>query len=62
MFIGLAVWMSIKTGYIYPKSPPTDLERIKQFGNNAKFVNAILVGLARTIFSKVMHRKTAKEI
>ena len=51
-----------KTGYIYPKSPPTDLEGIKQFGYNAKVVNAILAGLARTIFAKVMHCKTTKEI
>lgn len=60
--IGLDVWMSIETRYIYPKSPPTDLEGIKQFGNNAKVVNAILAGLARTVFAKVMHCKTAKEI
>ena len=62
MSIGLDVWMSIETRYIYPKSPPTDLEGIKQFGNNAKAAHAILAGLARTVFSKVMHCKTTKEI
>ena len=36
------VWMYIEIGYIYPKSPPTDLEGIKLFGNNAKVVNEIL--------------------
>ena len=60
--IGLGVWMFIETAYIYRKSPPTYLEVIKQFGNNAKVVNAILAGLARTLFSKVMHCKTSKEI
>ena len=60
--IGLDVWMYVETWYIYPKSPPTDLEGIKQFGNNAKVVNAILVGLARTVFDKVMHCKTTKGI
>ena len=62
MSIGLDVWMSVEIGYIYPKSPPTNLEGIKQFGYNAKVVNAILVGLGRAVFSKVMHCKTAKEI
>ena len=56
------VWMYIEIGYIYPKSPPTDLEGIKQFGYNAKVFNAILAGLARTVFAKVMHCKTTKEI
>ena len=50
MSIGLDVWISVETGYIYPKSPPTEIEGIKQFGNNAKYVNAILVGLSRTVF------------
>ena len=42
--IGLDVWMSVEIGYIYPKSPPTNLEGIKQFEYNVKAVNAILVG------------------
>ena len=50
-----------QSGYIYPKYPPTDHEGIKQFGYNAKVVNAILVGLARTVFAKVMHCKTTKD-
>ena len=61
IFIGLDVWMYVETRYIYPKYPPMDLEGIKQFGYDAKFVNEILVGLARTVFSKVMHCKTTKE-
>ena len=60
--IGLDVWMSIERGYIYKKSPPTDLEGIKQFGYNAKVVNAIFVGLGRIVFVKVIHCKTTKDI
>ena len=55
--------MVIYTNRVYTsKYPPTDLEGIKQFGYNAKVVNAILAGLARTVFAKVMHCKTTKEI
>ena len=54
--------MSVETRYIYPKSPPSNLERIKQFGYNDKVVIAILAGLAKTIFAKVMHCKTTKDI
>ena len=60
--IGLYVFLYVQTRYIHPKSPPTDLEGMKQFGYNAKAVNAILAGLARAVFSKVMHCKTTKEI
>ena len=60
--IELDVWMSIETWYIYPKYPSTYLKGIKQFGYNAKVVNAILVALNRIVFSKVMHCKTMKEI
>ena len=62
MSIGLEFWLSVETWYVYPKSPPTYLEGIKQFGNNVKAVNAILAGLNRTMFSKVMHCNTTKEI
>ena len=62
MSTGLDVWMSVQTGYIYPKSSPTHLEWIKQFGYNAKVVNAIFVGLGRIVFVKVIHCKTTKDI
>ena len=32
MSIRIYVWMFVEKGYIYPKSPPTDLKRTKQFG------------------------------
>ena len=62
MSIGLDVWMFVVMGYIYPKYLPTYFEGIKQFGYNSKDVNAILVGLARIVFAKVMHCKKAEEI
>ena len=61
MSIGIDVWLSIQTWYIYPKSLPMDLEGINFFGYNAKVVNAFLAGLNRTIFSKVMHCNTTKD-
>ena len=60
--IGLEVWLSVETWYIYPKYPPIDLEGIKLFGNNAQVVNAILDGLNITVFSKVMYCNTTKDI
>ena len=62
MSIGVDVRLSVQTRYIYPKYPPTNIEGIKQFGYNAKFVNVILDGLGRIVFAKVMHCKTKKEI
>ena len=62
MSIGIEVWLSLETKYTYPKSPPIDIEGIKWFGYNAKVVNAMLAGLERTIFAKVMHCNTTKEI
>ena len=38
MSIGLDVWLSVEKGYKYPKSPPTDPEEIKQFGNKQKLL------------------------
>ena len=60
--IGLDVWMYVETQYKYPKYPPTDPEEKKQIGNSSKVVDAILDGLARPLFAKVMHCKIAKEI
>ena len=60
--IELYVWLSVTTRYTHPKTPPTDLEGIQHFGYNAKDVNAILVGLTRPVFAKVMHCKTTNKI
>ena len=62
MSIELDVWMYVETRYIYPKYPPIDLEGIKQIRYNAKAINAILAGLTRIVFAKVMHCKITKEI
>ena len=60
--IGLDAWMYVETRYKYPKSPPIDPEEKKQFRYNSKVVDAILDGLDRPIFAKVMRCKTSNEI
>ena len=52
LFIRLNVWMTLVSGYVNPKSPPTDPEEIKEFENNAKASNAILDGLAKPVVAK----------
>ena len=49
--------------YDIPTNPPVSnsLER-KHYEDNLKAMNAILSSLARTIFVKVMHYETVKEI
>ena len=60
MSIGLDFWLFVQTGCIHLKYPPTDLEGIKKFGYNDKVINAILDGLGRIDFVKVMHCKNNK--
>ena len=47
--------------YNVPPNPPDGNGR-KLYEDNSKAVNAILSGLTKTIFVKVMHCETAKEI
>ena len=55
MAIGLESWLSIAKGHDYPITAPTNTEGMKHFANNAKAVNAILAGLTKSVFAKVMH-------
>ena len=50
--------------YDIPANPPTDARSIerKNYEDNSKAMNAILSGLTETIFVKVMHCETAREI
>ena len=48
--------------YNVPATPPIDNARKKLYEDNSKETNAILSGLVETIFVKVMHCETAKEI
>ena len=48
--------------YNVPKTPPTYYTAKKLYEDNSKPMNAILSGLAETVFVKVMHCETTKEI
>jgi hypothetical protein len=56
------VWQSIVDGYIAPTVPPTNDKAVKLGENNSKAINALLNGLSDTVFTKVAHCKSAKDI
>jgi hypothetical protein len=56
------VWKSIVDGYTVPIVPPTNEKAVKLGENNFKSINALLNGLSDTIFTKVAHCKSAKQI
>jgi hypothetical protein len=60
--IGFEIWQSIVDGYTTPKTPPTNDKAVKLGQNNSKDKNAVLNGLSETIFTKVAHCTSAKEI
>jgi hypothetical protein len=59
---GFQVWQSIVDGYTTPTVPPTNDKVVKLSENNYKATNALLNGLSDTVFTKVAHCKSAKEI
>jgi hypothetical protein len=59
---GFQVWKSIVDGYTAPAVPPTSDKTVKLGENNSKSINALLNGLSDTIFTKVAHCKSSKEI
>jgi hypothetical protein len=59
---GFQVWQSIVDGYTAPTVPPTNDKAVKLDENNSKAKNAILNGLSDTVFTKVAHCKSVKEI
>jgi hypothetical protein len=59
---GFQVWQSIVDGYTAPTVPPTNDKAVKLGENNSKAINALLNGLSDTVFTKVSHCKSAKEI
>jgi hypothetical protein len=56
------VLQSIVDGYTTPIVPPTNDKAVKLGEINSKAKNALLNGLSDTIFTKVAHCKSAKEI
>jgi hypothetical protein len=59
---GFQVWQSIVDGYTTPTVPPTNDKAVKLGENNSKAKNALLNGLSDTVFTKVAHCKSAKDI
>ena len=59
---GFQVLRSIVDGYTTPIVPPTNEKTIKLSENNSKATNSLLNGLSDTIFPKVAHCKSTKEI
>jgi hypothetical protein len=60
--MGFQVWKSIVDGYTTSTVPPTNEKEMKLDENNSKATNALLNGLSDTIFTKVAHCKSAKDI
>jgi hypothetical protein len=59
---GFEVWKSIVDGYKEPTVPPTNDNGRKLSLNNSKSTNALLNGLCDSVYVKVMHCSSAKEI
>jgi hypothetical protein len=59
---GFQVWQLIVDGYTTPAVPPTNDKAVKLSENNSKARIALLNGLSDTVFTKVAHCKSAKEI
>ena len=59
---GFQVWQSIVDGYTTLRVPPGNDKAVKLRENNSKATNALLNGLSDTIFTKVEHCKSTKDI
>jgi hypothetical protein len=59
---GFDVWKTIVNGYKSPSTPPTDKDGKKLEEDNSKTTNAILNGLQRSLYVKVMHCDSPKDI
>ena len=56
------VWQSIVDGYTAPVVPPTNDKAVKLGQNNSKAKSALLNGISETLFTKVPHCESAKDI
>jgi hypothetical protein len=59
---GFQVWQSIVDRYTTLTVPITNEKEVKLSENNSKDKNTLLNGLSDTVFTKVAHCKSAKEI
>ena len=60
MSLGYKVWRSVEKQNKIPDDLPIDRDELDQYEANAKALNAILSGLANSVFVKVMQCKTTK--
>ena len=61
MSFGWRTWEATQEVYNIGDQAPTDPKELSEYDGNSKALNAILNGLADTIFPKFMSCKTAKE-
>jgi hypothetical protein len=59
---GFEIWKSILDGYTIPTIPPTNDKAMKLSQNNSKATNALMNGLGESVFTKVAHSKSTKDI
>ena len=61
MSLGWKVWETTEMEYKIRDILPTDSLELDQYEGNAKSLNAILSGLANSVFTNVMRCKTTKQ-
>ena len=61
MCSGWKVWDATIKEYRIDDQPPINNTKLCQYGGNSKSLNAIVSGLTKFVFRKVMRCKTAKE-
>ena len=61
MSLGWRAWETTQEVYNIGDQAPTDPKELSEYDGNAKALNAILNGLADTVFPKVMSCKITKE-
>jgi hypothetical protein len=59
---GFFVWKSVVYGYTTPATPPIDRDGKKLRENNSRDKNDILNGLDESIYNKVLHCDSVKDI
>jgi hypothetical protein len=59
---GFDVWRSVVDGYNAPTTPPIDKDGKKLEENNSRAKNAILNGLTESVYVKVIHCDSTKEV
>jgi hypothetical protein len=59
---GFEIWQLVVDGYKEPTVPPTSEKAMKLSQNNSKSTNALMNGLGNSVYTKVVHCKSTKDI